>query len=124
MARCIEPVKFSNSMCPMKPVPLCTSCMSLCVARCLLDSDDEVRDRALLYLEVLKQKQKVLSSAYILNSKYMYYLVGEGRRRQQGGRRGKAKQGGEGRKTKQEGEGREEVRGRGVHETLAWLVLT
>ena len=39
------------------------------VARCLLDNDDEVRDRALLYLEVLKQKQKALSSAYILNSK-------------------------------------------------------
>ena len=35
--------------------------------RCLVDSDDEVRDRALLYLEVLKQKQKPLSSAYILN---------------------------------------------------------
>jgi len=38
------------------------------VARCLLDNDDEVRDRALLYLEVLKQKQKALSSAYILNT--------------------------------------------------------
>ena len=37
--------------------------------RCLLDSDDEVRDRAVLYLEVLKQKQKALSSAYILNRK-------------------------------------------------------
>lgn len=35
--------------------------------RCLLDSDDEVRDRALLYHEVLTQKQKSLSSAYILN---------------------------------------------------------
>ena len=35
--------------------------------RCLMDSDDEVRDRALLYLEVLKQKQRALSSAYILN---------------------------------------------------------
>lgn len=34
---------------------------------CLLDNNDEVRDRALLYLEVLKQKQKALSSAYILN---------------------------------------------------------
>jgi len=45
------------------------------VARCLLDNDDEVRDRALLYLEVLKQKQKALSSAYILNSEY--YVVCE-----------------------------------------------
>jgi coatomer protein complex subunit gamma len=35
--------------------------------RCLLDVDDEVRDRSLLYLEVLKQKQKSLSSSYILN---------------------------------------------------------
>ena len=37
--------------------------------RCLLDNDDEVRDRSLLYLEVLKQKQKSLSSAFILNRK-------------------------------------------------------
>ena len=42
------------------------------VARCLLDNDDEVRDRALLYLEVLKQKQKALSSAYILNSECVH----------------------------------------------------
>lgn len=35
--------------------------------RCLMDDDDEVRDRALLYLQVLRQKQKALSSAYILN---------------------------------------------------------
>ena len=42
----------------------------LCIARCLLDGDDEVRgDRAVLYLEVLEQKQKALSSAYILNRK-------------------------------------------------------
>ena len=32
-----------------------------------MDSDDEVRDRALLYLEILKQKQKSLSSHYILS---------------------------------------------------------
>lgn len=37
---------------------------------CLLDNNDEVRDRALLYLEVLRQKQKALSSAYILNRKF------------------------------------------------------
>lgn len=35
--------------------------------RCLMDGDDEVRDRALLYLEILKQKQKSLSSRYILS---------------------------------------------------------
>ena len=32
-----------------------------------MDSDDEVRDRALLYLEILKQKQKALASHYILS---------------------------------------------------------
>lgn len=37
--------------------------------RCLMDNDDEVRDRALLYLQVLRQKQKALSSAFILNRK-------------------------------------------------------
>ena len=45
---------------------LCLSCISL-LSRCLLDSDDEVRDRALLYLEVLKRNQKSLTSSYILN---------------------------------------------------------
>jgi coatomer protein complex subunit gamma len=35
--------------------------------RCLMDGDDEVRDRALLYLEILKQKQKALTSRYILS---------------------------------------------------------
>ena len=44
--------------------------------RCLLDSDDEVRDRSLLYIEVLKQNQKALSSAYILNREcIIYYTV-------------------------------------------------
>ena len=47
---------------------LCQSVMVL-LEHCLLDNNDEVRDRALLYLEVLKQKQKALSSAYILNRK-------------------------------------------------------
>ncbi len=42
-------------------------------SRCLLDSDDEVRDRALLYIEVLKQNQKALSSAYILNREFPYF---------------------------------------------------
>ncbi len=35
--------------------------------RCLLDGDDEVRDRATFYLRVLEQQQKTLNSAYILN---------------------------------------------------------
>ncbi len=35
--------------------------------RCLMDNDDEVRDRAILYLQVLKQNQKALSSTFILN---------------------------------------------------------
>ncbi|XP_059169133.1 coatomer subunit gamma-2-like [Physella acuta] len=42
------------------------SCVVL-LERCQLDSDDEVRDRATFYVNVLKQKQKALSSAYILN---------------------------------------------------------
>lgn len=36
--------------------------------RSLLDSDDEVRDRATYYLEVLMQKQRALNSQYILNN--------------------------------------------------------
>ncbi|GAB6020673.1 Coatomer subunit gamma-2 [Chamberlinius hualienensis] len=36
--------------------------------RCLLDSDDEVRDRATYYIKVLEQNQKALYSQYILNS--------------------------------------------------------
>lgn len=39
--------------------------------RCLLDSDDEVRDRATFYVSVLKQKQKSLNLAYILNGKFV-----------------------------------------------------
>lgn len=39
----------------------------VCV-RSLLDTDDEVRDRATFYLAVLLEKQKALNSAYILNS--------------------------------------------------------
>lgn len=41
----------------------------LALFSCQLDSDDEVRDRATFYVNVLKQKQKALSSAYILNGK-------------------------------------------------------
>lgn len=36
-------------------------------SRCLLDTDDEVRDRATFYVNVLKEKEKALSSGYILN---------------------------------------------------------
>lgn len=46
-----------------------TASVLVLMERCLLDNDDEVRDRALLYHEVLKQKQKALSSSYILNRK-------------------------------------------------------
>lgn len=42
------------------------SCIVL-LERCQLDTDDEVRDRATFYVNVLKQNQKNLSSAYILN---------------------------------------------------------
>jgi coatomer protein complex subunit gamma len=37
------------------------------LSRCMMDTDDEVRDRAVLYREVLKLKQTSLNSAYILN---------------------------------------------------------
>ena len=33
----------------------------------MMDTDDEVRDKAIFYREVLKQKQAGLNSAYILN---------------------------------------------------------
>lgn len=42
------------------------------VVRCLLDNDNEVRDRAILYLEVLKKKQKSLSTQYILSGEGVY----------------------------------------------------
>ncbi|XP_061178687.1 coatomer subunit gamma-2-like [Saccostrea echinata] len=45
---------------------LLPSCIVL-LERCLLDTDDEVRDRATFYVHVLHQKQKALNSAYILN---------------------------------------------------------
>ncbi|KAK7896303.1 hypothetical protein WMY93_021628 [Mugilogobius chulae] len=34
---------------------------------CMMDSDDEVRDRATFYMNVLQQKQKALNAAYIFN---------------------------------------------------------
>jgi len=44
---------------------------SVCVLldRCLMDNDDEVRDRAVLYLQVLQQSNKALSSTFVLNRK-------------------------------------------------------
>jgi coatomer protein complex subunit gamma len=44
------------------------SCVVL-LERCELDSDDEVRDRATFYVRVLRERQKALNSAYILNGK-------------------------------------------------------
>ncbi|XP_027698068.1 coatomer subunit gamma-2 isoform X2 [Vombatus ursinus] len=35
--------------------------------RCMMDTDDEVRDRATFYLNVLQQKQMALNAAYIFN---------------------------------------------------------
>ncbi|KAL9960850.1 hypothetical protein ACROYT_G034355 [Oculina patagonica] len=45
---------------------LCSSILVL-LSRCLLDTDDEVRDRATFYVNILKEKEKALSSGYILN---------------------------------------------------------
>ncbi|XP_052213767.1 coatomer subunit gamma-2-like isoform X2 [Dreissena polymorpha] len=45
---------------------LLESCIVL-LERCELDSDDEVRDRATFYVHVLRERQKALNSAYILN---------------------------------------------------------
>lgn len=42
------------------------SCVVL-LERCQMDTDDEVRDRATFYVNVLKQQQRALGSAYILN---------------------------------------------------------
>ena len=35
--------------------------------RCCMDTDDEVRDRATLYMTILQQRQTALNSHYILN---------------------------------------------------------
>jgi len=47
-----------------------TSCDVLLLFRCLLDTDDEVRDRATFYVNILKEKEKALSSGYILNGRF------------------------------------------------------
>ena len=46
-----------------------TSCDVVLLFRCLLDTDDEVRDRATFYVNILKEKEKALSSGYILNGR-------------------------------------------------------
>lgn len=38
------------------------------LSRCMMDGDDEVRDRATFYYHVLSKQEKQLSSAYILNT--------------------------------------------------------
>ena len=43
--------------------------------RCLLDTDDEVRDRATFYVNILKEKEKALSSGYILNGWFIKVSV-------------------------------------------------
>ena len=43
--------------------------------RCLLDDDDEVRDRATFYLTVLQEQQKALNSAYILNGRCQVFSL-------------------------------------------------
>lgn len=52
--------EFCGSWCSLNPsVP----------RSCMMDSDDEVRDRATFYMNVLQQKQKALNAAYIFNGK-------------------------------------------------------
>ena len=45
--------------------------------RCLLDTDDEVRDRATFYVNILKEKEKALSSGYILNGWFIRVLTNQ-----------------------------------------------
>jgi len=42
-----------------------------------MDTDDEVRDRATLYLTILQQKQASLNSQYILNGWYKSFVFNE-----------------------------------------------
>lgn len=37
------------------------------LGRCMMDTDDEVRDRATFYLNVLQQRQMALNATYIFN---------------------------------------------------------
>ena len=40
-----------------------------------MDTDDEVRDRATFYVNILKEKEKALSSGYILNGWFIKVLT-------------------------------------------------
>lgn len=51
---------------PALPTYTAFKAKSVC-HRCCMDTDDEVRDRATLYLTILQQKQAALNSHYILN---------------------------------------------------------
>lgn len=48
------------------------------VHRCMMDSDDEVRDRATFYMNVLQQKQKALNAAYIFNGEDSHSTLSTG----------------------------------------------
>ena len=43
-----------------------------CVCRSQFDTDDEVRDRATFYLNVLNEQQKALNLTYIINGRSFY----------------------------------------------------
>ena len=43
--------------------------MLLCAGRSQFDNDDEVRDRATFYLNVLNEQQKALNLTYIINGR-------------------------------------------------------
>ena len=53
----------------------------------MMDSDDEVRDRATFYMNVLQQKQKALNAAYIFNGNKLLFMLrlphGQNSRRKQ-----------------------------------------
>ena len=42
-----------------------------------MDTDDEVRDRATFYVNILKEKEKALSSGYILNGWFIRVLTNQ-----------------------------------------------
>ena len=42
-----------------------------------MDTDDEVRDRATFYVNILKEKEKALSSGYILNGWFIKVLTNQ-----------------------------------------------
>ena len=42
-----------------------------------MDTDDEVRDRATFYVNILKEKEKALSSGYILNGWFIKVVTNQ-----------------------------------------------